>query len=56
MYSGIMAKEVMNMRLKGLFQKQQMMRTVRSYLERRRRDPAKVMRYFHEESVRYAAA
>ena len=37
-------------------EQKQMMRTVRSYLERRRRDPAKVMRYFHEESVRYAAA
>jgi transposase len=34
----------------------QMMRTVRSYLGRRRRDPDQVMRYFDEESVRYAAA
>lgn len=34
----------------------QMMRAVRSYLQRRRRDPDLVKRYFHEESVRYAAA
>ena len=34
----------------------QMMRTVRSYLDRGRRDPDLVKRYFHEESVRYAAA
>ena len=34
----------------------QMMRTVRNYLERRRRNPQLVRRYFHEESVRYAAA
>ena len=34
----------------------QMMRTMRSYLERRRKDPELVKRYFHEESVRYAAA
>ena len=34
----------------------QMMRTVRGYLERRRRNPELVQRYFHEESVRYAAA
>jgi len=33
----------------------QMMRTVRNYLARRRRDPAQVKRYFREESVRYAA-
>ena len=33
-----------------------MMRTMRSYLERRRSDPEQVKRYFHEESVRYAAA
>ena len=34
----------------------QMMRTMRGYLNRRRRDPELVKRYFHEESVRYAAA
>jgi len=34
----------------------QMMWTVRNYLERRRRDPGLVKRYFHEESVRYASA
>jgi len=34
----------------------QMIWTVRNYLERRRRNPALVKRYFHEESVRYAAA
>jgi len=34
----------------------QMMRTVRGYLDRRRRNPELVQRYFHEESVRYAAA
>jgi transposase len=34
----------------------QMMRTVRRYLKRRRRDPEQVRRYFDEESVRYAAA
>ena len=33
-----------------------MIRTVRNYLEKRRRDPATVRRYFHEDSVRYAAA
>jgi len=33
----------------------QMMRGARRYLERRRRDPETVKRYFHEESVRYAA-
>ena len=33
----------------------QMMRTVRNYLDRRRRDPDLVKRYFREESVRYAA-
>jgi transposase len=34
----------------------QMMRIVRDYLHRRRRNPRLVQRYFHEESVRYAAA
>ena len=34
----------------------QMMRTMRGYLNKRRRDPELVKRYFHEESVRYAAA
>jgi transposase len=34
----------------------QMMRTVRSYLAKRRRSPDLVKRYFHEKSVRYAAA
>lgn len=34
----------------------QMMRTMRTHLERRRKDPEQVKRYFHEESVRYAAA
>jgi len=34
----------------------QMMWTVRNYLEKRRRDPSMVKRYFHEQSVRYAAA
>jgi transposase len=34
----------------------QMLRTVRGYLDRRRRNPDLVLRYFHEESVRYAAA
>jgi len=34
----------------------QMMWTVRNYLEKRRGNPALVKRYFHEESVRYAAA
>jgi transposase len=34
----------------------QMLRTVRGYLARRRRNPELVKRYFHEESVRYAAA
>lgn len=34
----------------------QMMRTVRGYLDKRRRDPETVKRYFHEKSVRYAAA
>lgn len=34
----------------------QMTRTVRGYLNRRRRDPNLVKRYFHEDSVRYAAA
>lgn len=34
----------------------QMMRTIRRYLERRRRDVELVKRYFHAESVRYAAA
>lgn len=34
----------------------QMMRTVRGYLERRRRNPELVQRYFREASVRYAAA
>ena len=33
----------------------QMMRTVRSYLTRRRSDPELVKRYFRENSVRYAA-
>lgn len=33
----------------------QMMRTVRYYLVKRRRSPDLVRRYFHEESVRYAA-
>jgi len=33
----------------------QMMRTVRGYLDCRRRNPELVRRYFHEESVRYAA-
>ena len=33
-----------------------MMRTVRNYLERRRRNPDLVRRYFQEESVRYSAA
>jgi len=33
-----------------------LIRTVRGYLERRRRDPATVRKYFHEDSVRYAAA
>jgi len=33
----------------------QMMRTVRGYLDRRRRNPELVRRYFHEPSVRYAA-
>ena len=32
----------------------QMLRTVRGYLDRRRRNPELVRRYFHEESVRYA--
>jgi transposase len=34
----------------------QMVRTVRGYLDGRRRNPELVKRYFHEESVRYAAA
>jgi transposase len=34
----------------------QMMRTMRNYLEKRRGNPELVKRYFHEESVRYAAA
>jgi len=34
----------------------QMMGAIRRYLERRRKDPELVKRYFHEESVRYAAA
>lgn len=34
----------------------QMVHTVRGYLTRRRRNPDLVKRYFHEESVRYAAA
>ena len=34
----------------------QMMRTMRGYLERRRKEPELVKRYFHEQSVRYAAA
>ena len=34
----------------------QLMRTVRNYLDDRRRDPERVKRYFHESSVRYAAA
>ncbi|HID06498.1 MAG TPA: IS630 family transposase [Armatimonadetes bacterium] len=34
----------------------QMMRTVRRYLVKRRQSPDLVRRYFHEESVRYAAA
>lgn len=33
----------------------QMMRTVRGYLDYRRRNPELVRRYFHEPSVRYAA-
>jgi transposase len=33
----------------------QMMRTVRNYLDCRRRNPELVRRYFHEPSVRYAA-
>jgi len=33
----------------------QMVRAVRRHLERRRRDPELVRRYFHEKSVRYAA-
>jgi hypothetical protein len=33
----------------------QLMRHVRSYLGRRRRDPELVQRYFHAETVRYAA-
>jgi transposase len=33
-----------------------LMRTVRNYLDARRRDPDLVRRYFHERSVRYAAA
>jgi hypothetical protein len=33
----------------------QMMRTVRGYLDCRRRNPELVRRYFHEPSVRYAA-
>jgi transposase len=33
----------------------EMMRTVRAYLARRRKNPALVRRYFHEPSVRYAA-
>ena len=32
----------------------QMLRTLRGYLDRRRRNPELVRRYFHEESVRYA--
>jgi transposase len=34
----------------------QMQRTLRGYLDRRRRNPELVQRYFHEESVRYASA
>ena len=34
----------------------QMTRTVRGYLKRRRRNPSLVKRYFHQDSVRYAAA
>jgi transposase len=34
----------------------EMMRTVRGYLDKRRADPEAVRRYFHEDSVRYAAA
>ena len=34
----------------------QMMRTMRGYLDRRRTNPDLVKRYFHEKSVRYAAA
>jgi len=34
----------------------QMMRTVRGYLDCRRRNPELVRRYFHEPSVRYAAS
>jgi transposase len=34
----------------------QMVRTVRGYLDCRRRNPELVKRYFREESVRYAAA
>jgi len=34
----------------------ELMRTVRNYLDDRRRDPERVKRYFHESSVRYAAA
>lgn len=34
----------------------QMMRTMRNYLEKRRGNPDLVRRYFHEDSVRYAAA
>ena len=36
--------------------RQQMMRTMRGYLDRRRTNPDLVKRYFHEKSVRYAAA
>jgi hypothetical protein len=32
------------------------MRNVRGYLQNRRSQPELVIRYFHEESVRYAAA
>jgi transposase len=35
---------------------QQLMRNVRGYLQNRRSQPELVIRYFHEESVRYAAA
>jgi transposase len=34
----------------------QLLRSLRSYLNRRRNNAKLVKRYFHEESVRYAAA
>ena len=36
--------------------RQDLMRNLRSYLAKRKSDPELVKRYFHEESVRYAAA